>query len=878
MNREYTSDERSAAMMSGPAGEAEDTSVGRGTRRKRFAGYIRAANELRQSYQKSSNEHHPPRRGPDDPDELGIPGAFPEVHVARGGNEELILFPSYARRHTKKSKSLRSYPSVSGKGQEGSGDAEYWRKEWEEYEDANAVVDVDVRGWIYAPHRGPLNRKNRLVLGIARQLSGIPAPPAEAENEHKHLSDKHVERVAEQQAQEISEHGEREARFARQGGYGNGTSLSDRESSAPSSRYPSPRPGDFPHPNTSQSLQEGSSATNKRKSWAQPANMSREELAVANAHLLRRLQPFFATASTNVALTIFYFNDETSQSRTTITNDSGQFNFRAALNFVPTQVRVLASENLSASADVLITESKGISLISDVDDTIKHSAIGGGAREIFRNAFIRDFGDLIIEGVQDWYDKLGDLGVKFHYLSNSPWQMYPLLVSYFARAGLPAGSFHLKQYSGMLQGIFEPVAERKKGTMNRIMNDFPERRFIMVGDSGEADLELYVETALQYPGRILAIYIRDVTTSPSKISYEATSQFFTSSRGSSPAGTSPRNSNSPYSASPQLPARTMTEPPSADEEDLIDFSDDISPETPNSLTRTMTNGSIASYKTAPPRPSKPARLRSSSSATVPQSDALSPPSIPDAPKSAPYRPSPPSPNPQSRSPPPPVPLKRSTLTYHLKPPNRYSHVPPPRADADNADRPGYRAAVRKRVAGAYNLLPSPAAYLAGTSSRSASPVRSADATVGSLDGTLGGGGGGGGEPRAPRSATRAPPSPDKRPVPPLPPRRALSAYPVAAAQYAGAKLWSGGGGSGSGSTYGEQGMLGSVVGSAGGGGGGGAAQGMTAGSKKEGLWRQRLARARAMLQGRSVVLRVWRVGQDLMDESVALVQRAQLDD
>ena len=843
-------------MMSAP-GEAEtgDTTWGRGTRRKRFAGYIRAANELRQSYQKSYAEHA--RRRDEEPDELGIPGSFPEVHVARGGHEEMILFPSYARRHTKKSKSLKSYPPVSGK-EAGSGDAEYWRREWQEYEDSNAVVDVDVRGWIYAPHRGTLNRKNRLMLGIARQLSGIPAPTSgsEADDEPHHKSDKLVGKIAEEEAQQIAEHGEREARFARSGGYGQESSLSERESSAPSSRYPSPRPGDFPHPGTSTSLQEGPTQIDpikKRQSWNQPSNMSREELNIANAHLLKRLQPFFATASANVPLTIFYFNDETSQSRTTITNDSGQFNFRAALNFIPTQVRVLASEYLSASADVLITEPKGISLVSDIDDTVKHSAILGGAKEIFRNAFIREFRDLTVPGVCEWYTKLHDMGVKLHYLSNSPWQMYPLLVSFFAQAGLPPGSFHLKQYSGMLQGIFEPVAERKKGTMNRIMNDFPERRFIMVGDSGEADLELYVETALQYPGRILAIYIRDVSTSPSKISYEGTGQLFSGSRSSSPATASPRNSGSPYSMSPKVTPSTKGPTSAADEEDLIDLSEDCPSESPNYLLHTTSNSTEISRKTAPPLPAKPARLRSSSSTKTPTLGATSPPPVSPPLKSAPstttgHPRSPP--RPRER---PPVPLKRSsTVTYRLKPSQDIARYRPSPSRDSSLDRAGYRSTVRKKVGDVYNLLPSPAAYLNGSRSRPVSPVRGSNGDRGL--GTTGDG-----------TADKVPKSAGARPAPPLPPRRAISSYPAAAAQYASNKLWSSGNG--------DAGAVGGT-----GGAGAGTLAPPISGNRKEDMWRRRLARARAMLQGSGVVLRVWRTGEDLMDESVALVRKAQMSD
>lgn len=71
-----------------------------GARRKKLAGYLKAANELRQSYMSGDGTHYGSKDGSDD---MGIdtPGAFPDAAVVRNGNEEMILFPSYARQHVK---------------------------------------------------------------------------------------------------------------------------------------------------------------------------------------------------------------------------------------------------------------------------------------------------------------------------------------------------------------------------------------------------------------------------------------------------------------------------------------------------------------------------------------------------------------------------------------------------------------------------------------------------------------------------------------------------------------------------------------------------------------------------------------------------------
>src|ERR1700712_271375 len=70
----------------------------------------------------------------------------------------------------------------------GEGDAEYWRQQWEKYEEDNAVVDVDVRGWVFSPHQGQMTRKQRLFITLARQLAGLPAPAQNSPSGSPHES------------------------------------------------------------------------------------------------------------------------------------------------------------------------------------------------------------------------------------------------------------------------------------------------------------------------------------------------------------------------------------------------------------------------------------------------------------------------------------------------------------------------------------------------------------------------------------------------------------------------------------------------------------------------------------------------------------------
>ncbi|KAK4201859.1 hypothetical protein QBC40DRAFT_170570, partial [Triangularia verruculosa] len=647
---------------SGGYGSGSETGQPRevGARRKKlaaFAGSVyragaAAASEIKEQYNNTRIRNVEAM----DASQYSIPGSFPNVKIIHKGEEQMVLFPTYAKKHVKGAgRHPPGHVVVQAQPQQqqtrdgqprGQNQERFWKDEWDRNADENAVVDVDIRGWIYMPSTGPMTRRNRMVIGLARRLSGIPPPTTSqggssadggapsAFEEHEQM--KEEKRIAEE-AKKIERQGREEEEVATRGGYSEGPDRGDSDR------------GGSGRPRTSGRMTASSSPPPSpplpaRTSTGAPADLTEAELAVANANLMARIGPFMTTPLVQHPITLFFYNDTQSRSRTIQTDDSGHFIIRVFLDFVPTHVRVLANENISATNPIEIIEPTGVSLISDVDDTIKRSNIGMGAREIFRNTFIRDLGDLTVPGVTEWYHTMHDLGVELHYCSNSPWQLFPVLATFFHMAGLPQGSIHLKHYSGMLQGIFEPVAERKKGTLEAILRDFPERRFILVGDSGEADLEVYTELAAQNPGRVLGIFIRDVTT-PDELGFFDSAFKLDSDQRSTPKATRARNEQQHAAESnedrrPQLPPRTSASSANSAgpvEGTLIDFSDESTQISPSQSRResgqdrpraTTTSSELPLRKAPPPRPAKPAALRSASSAdsaTSPQDNPLAAP-------------------------------------------------------------------------------------------------------------------------------------------------------------------------------------------------------------------------------------------------------------
>lgn len=558
---------RAAAQYAAPALEKGEP----GARRKRFQGYLKAANELRQSYTAGYNNR------------AGELDEWPDSTFSKNGEEELVLFPSYARIRVElptpdllDRETSSSRPGSMIEGLEGS------NPRFDGFPQEIAIVDVDVRGWLFTPHSGPLNRKNRSALWVARQLCGLPAQaPAQVAGEEGNPNEEEAE-AARQAAAEIA--------------------------------------GSGPlRPSTGL---DGSNIS-RRSSWRAgepaPAAMSQAEIKAAHEAFHQRLAPFTHRPIAQLMLTLFFFNDETSQSRTISTTDNGHFEARTPLSFIPTHVKVLVGEKLSTTEEIIIHAPEGVSLISDIDDTVKHSAITLGAREVFRNTFTAPLSSLSIPGVAEWYTALHDspYNVDIHYASNSPWQLYPVLKNYFKETGLPPGSIHLRHYTGIMQALFEPAADRKKDTVERVIRDFPKRKWLLVGDSGEADLEVYTEIVERYPDRVLAVLIRDVTTPivPTETG------FFDSNEKA--AGEPEPAPSAPHSSLGTATPQRMVAPPPLPrrrETDLIDLSDP--PPIPTSRPRLASGASSASMasvsshasstasSTPPLPPRKPKRLQS----------------------------------------------------------------------------------------------------------------------------------------------------------------------------------------------------------------------------------------------------------------------------
>jgi len=168
-------------------------------------------------------------------------------------------------------------------------------------------------------------------------------------------------------------------------------------------------------------------------------------------------------------------------------------------------------EDRSFTGEVLLVQPGGLSIISDIDDTVKISNVTD-KRSLLEYTFLRDF--TAAPGMADLYKEWQRDGLSLHFVSSSPWQLYSPLVEFLDADGFPPAALNLKAVrfrDETLFDLFKKGTETKPAAIETILNTYPDRKFVLVGDSGEQDPEVYAGLILKYPDRILAIYIRNVT-------------------------------------------------------------------------------------------------------------------------------------------------------------------------------------------------------------------------------------------------------------------------------------------------------------------------------------------------------------------------------
>jgi phosphatidate phosphatase APP1 len=156
-------------------------------------------------------------------------------------------------------------------------------------------------------------------------------------------------------------------------------------------------------------------------------------------------------------------------------------------------------------------------IISDIDDTVLTTHATNIWKMTYMTFMKNAYSRLPFEGVASLLHALqqGISGANYNplfYVSSSPWNLYDLLIDFFRINKIPKGPLLLRDLGFSEDKLFaHDHREHKLDSIRKVMKAYPHLPFVLVGDSGQQDPEIYAEVIKEFRGRVLAVYIRDVS-------------------------------------------------------------------------------------------------------------------------------------------------------------------------------------------------------------------------------------------------------------------------------------------------------------------------------------------------------------------------------
>lgn len=149
-------------------------------------------------------------------------------------------------------------------------------------------------------------------------------------------------------------------------------------------------------------------------------------------------------------------------------------------------------------------------LISDVDDTVMVTALPRPFVAFWNTFVLDEHARIPTPGMAVLYERLvrAHPGAPVIYLSTGAWNVAPTLTRFLSRNLYPAGPLLLTDWGPTHDRWFRSGREHKEENLRRLANEFPDIRWLLVGDDGQHDEELYARFAAEHPERVAAVAIR----------------------------------------------------------------------------------------------------------------------------------------------------------------------------------------------------------------------------------------------------------------------------------------------------------------------------------------------------------------------------------
>ena len=156
-------------------------------------------------------------------------------------------------------------------------------------------------------------------------------------------------------------------------------------------------------------------------------------------------------------------------------------------------------------------------VVSDIDDTVMVTALPRPLLAAWNTFVLDEHARMAVPGMAVLYERLVNAapGLPVFYLSTGAWNVAPTLTRFLARHLYPSGPLLLTPWGPTADGWFRSGRQHKLATLNRLATEFPTVRWLLIGDDGQHDKEIYAEFAGAHPDQVAAVMIRHLSPTQS---------------------------------------------------------------------------------------------------------------------------------------------------------------------------------------------------------------------------------------------------------------------------------------------------------------------------------------------------------------------------
>jgi phosphatidate phosphatase APP1 len=237
-----------------------------------------------------------------------------------------------------------------------------------------------------------------------------------------------------------------------------------------------------------------------------------EEPEVARTRNIRGWRSFTSVPVDDITVTVIAGGREFRLAA----NRGGVVDARIDVDLAPgwNDIQLRTDESATVTAPIFVVDAAvKFGLLSDIDDTVMVTALPRPFLAAWNTFVLNEHARTPVAGMSVLYERItrNHPGIPVIYLSTGAWNVAPTLTRFLSRNLYPAGALLLTDWGPTTDRIFRSGSEHKQLNLRRIAEEFPEIKWVLVGDDGQHDEELYGEFLREHESNVAAVCIRQLS-------------------------------------------------------------------------------------------------------------------------------------------------------------------------------------------------------------------------------------------------------------------------------------------------------------------------------------------------------------------------------